>query len=136
MGDGTPSAFLSKMLACLPAGEDCKHILFKFLFQWQLPADVQDHLAHSTALTICMMAEQADAYFILFGTLLNQPSFLVSNVDAVAIDLTRQRCSTKNNTRLFSINHGMELMEGDAPRTIARWPILPSKNIASGKRQC
>ena len=46
MGDGTPSALLSKMFACLPAGEDSDHILFKALFLRQLPADVQDHLAH------------------------------------------------------------------------------------------
>ena len=99
MGDGTPSALLSKILACLPAGEDSEHILFKVLFLRQLPADAQDHLAYSTALTICVQAEQADAYFALSGTRLNQPSSLVGNVVA-AIDHTHQKCGTKNNTRL------------------------------------
>ena len=100
MGDGTPSALLGKMLACLPAGEDSDHILFKVLFLRQLPADVQDHLAHSTALTIHVLAEQADAYFALSGTRLNQPSSLVGNVDVAAIDRTHQKCSTKKHTRL------------------------------------
>ena len=100
MGDGTPSALLSKMLACLPAGEDSDHILFKALFLRQLPADVQDHLAHSTALTIHVLAEQADAYFALSGNRLNQPSSLVGNVDVAAIDRTHQKCSTKKDTRL------------------------------------
>ena len=63
MGDIILSAFLSKLLTCLPAGEDSECILFKVNFLWQLPADVQDHLPHSTALTIRMLAEQADAYF-------------------------------------------------------------------------
>ena len=100
MGDGTLSALLSKMLVCLPAGEDSDHILFKALFLRQLPADVQDYLAHSTALTIHMLAEQADAYFALSGTRLNQPSSLVGNVDVAAIDRTHQKYSTKNDTRL------------------------------------
>ena len=56
IGDGTPSALLSKMLSCLPASKDSEHILFKVLFLRQLPVDVQDHLAHSTALTIRMLA--------------------------------------------------------------------------------
>ena len=67
MGDGTPSALLSKMLASLPIGEDPEHILFKALFLRQLPADVQDHLARSTALTTRQLAEHADAYFALSG---------------------------------------------------------------------
>ena len=100
MGDGSPSALLIKMFAFLPTGEDSEYILFMVLFLWQLPADVQDHLAHSTALTIHMLAEQADAYFTLSGTRLNQPSSLVGSVDVAAIDRTRQKCSTKKDTRL------------------------------------
>ena len=83
MGDGTPSALLGKMLACLPAGEDSEHILFKVLFLRQLPADVQDNPAHFTALTIHVMAQQADTYFALSGTRLNLPSSLVGNVDVI-----------------------------------------------------
>ena len=68
MGAEAPFALLSKMLACLPAGEESEYFLFKVLFLQQLPADVQDHLAHSTALTIHVLAEQADAYYALSGT--------------------------------------------------------------------
>ena len=100
MCDGTPSAFLSKILASLPIGEDPEHILFKALFLRQLPADVQDHLACSTALTTRQLAEHADAYFALSGDRLNQPSPLVDNVDVVAIDCNRQKCSTKTATCL------------------------------------
>ena len=100
MGDGTPSALLSKMLASLHIGEDPEHILFNALFLRQLPADVQDHLAHSTALTTCQLAEHADAYFALSGARLNQPSPLVGNVYIAAIDCNRQKCSTKTATSL------------------------------------
>ena len=119
MGDGTPSA-LSKMLACLPAGEDSDHILFKALFLQQLPADVQDHLAHSTALTIHVLAEQADAYFALSSTRLNQLLSLVGTVDVAAIDRTHPKCSTKKDTRLcfYHTRYG-ELMLGNAHRTTA-----------------
>ena len=61
MGDGTLSAFLC-------AGEESEHILFKVLFLRPLPAYIQDHLVHSTALTIPMLAEKADAYFAFSGT--------------------------------------------------------------------
>ena len=100
MGDGTPSALLNKMLASLPNGEGPEHILFKALFLRQLPADVQDHLAHSKALTTRQLAEHADAYFALSGARLNQPSPLVGNVDVVAIDCNRQKRSTKTATSL------------------------------------
>ncbi len=99
MGDGTPSALLSKMLASLPIGEDPEHILFNALFLRQLPADVQDHLARSTALTTRQLAEHADAYFTLSGARLNQPSPLVGNVDVAAIDCNRQK-HTKTATSL------------------------------------
>lgn len=100
MGDGTPSALLSKMLASLPAGEDPEHILFKALFLRQLPVDVQDHLARSTTLTTRELAEQADAYFARSGARLNQPSPLVGNVDVAAIDRKSQKRPTKNDTSL------------------------------------
>ena len=88
------------MLLCPPAGEDSEYILFMVLFLCQLPADIQDHLAHSTTLTIRLLAEQGDAYFALSGTQLNQPSALVCNINVAAIDRTCQKFSTKNDTRL------------------------------------
>ena len=99
MGDETQSALFSKMSACLPAGEDSEHILLKVLFLWQFPADVQNHLAHSTVLSMRVLTEQAEAYFTLSGTLLNQPLSLVGNVNVRAIDHTCQKCSTKTYTR-------------------------------------
>ena len=101
------------MLVCLPTGEDSEHILLKFFFLPQLPADVQDHLTHSTALTICVLAEQADAYFALSSTQLNQPSILVGNIDVAAIDCTctRLKHSIKNDTRqcYYHVEYGTEV---------------------------
>ena len=136
MGDGTLSALLSKMLVCLPAGEDSEHILFKVLFLWQLPADIQDHLAHSTALTIRMLAEQADAYFTLSGSRLNQPSSLVVNVDVAAINYTCQKRSTENDTRLcfYHSQYGTNARrctQNNCPMA----HVLTSKDTTSGKRQ-
>ena len=64
------------------------------------PADVHENQAHSAAPTICILAEQGDAYFALSSTQLNQPSSLVCNVDVVAIGRTCQKRSTKYDTRL------------------------------------
>ena len=61
MVDGTPSAFLSKKLAYIPAGENSEHILLKVLFLWKLPADSQHYLARSTSQTNCMLARKANA---------------------------------------------------------------------------
>ena len=137
-GSGTLSALLSKMLACLPAGEDSEHILFKVLFLRQLPADVQDHLAHSTALTISMLVEQADAYFALSSTRLNQPSSLVCNLNIAAIDRTRQKCSTKNDTRLcfYHARYGTDARrctQNNCPKAMFQLAkTLPARNANGG----
>ena len=110
LGDCSPSQVLNNLLLYVPTGEN-PGFLFREIFLWQLPTDVQSHLAQtqhrgSSASELRKLAIEADKYFSSSGIRVSSiTDSSATDVPEISAAASRKNQTSSGNTYKFCYYH-------------------------------